>query len=334
MINTLIVGASGYVGIELAIYLNRHAHANILALFVSDNSSDVGRLLSDIHKKIKGIINLTLLPLSDITRFVRKVDAVFLATDHQVSHDLAPFFLSSGCIVFDLSGAFRINNIDIYSKYYGFTHKYKKWLAKSVYGLAEWNAEKIKNAQLISIPGCYPTCIQLAIKPLLEKNLLSDKQWPIINAISGVSGTGRKPTFNNSFCEVSLQPYGIFNHRHHPEIVSHLKIPVIFIPQLGNFNRGILATITCFLNKKLTLKYIFNVFNIAYKNKPLIRIYEHDLPSIKSVVGLPFCDIGFALQDRHLILVSTEDNLLKGAAAQAIQCFNIRFGFSEILSLI
>ena len=113
-----------------------------------------------------------------------------------------------------------------------------------------------------------------------------------------------------------------------------MKIPVIFIPQLGNFNRGILATITCFLNKKLTLKYIFNVFYFAYKNKPLVRIYEYDLLSIKSVVGLPFCDIGFALQDQYLILVSTEDNLLKEAAAQAIQCFNIRFGFSEILSLI
>jgi N-acetyl-gamma-glutamyl-phosphate reductase len=171
-------------------------------------------------------------------------------------------------------------------------------------------------------------------KTLIRKKLLSNEQWPIINAISGVSGTGRQPTFNNSFCEVSLQSYGIFNHRHHPEIISHLKIPVIFILQLGNFNRGILATITCFLNKKLTLKYIFNVFNFAYENKSLVRIYEYDLPSIKSVVGLPFCDIGFALQDQHLILVLTEDNLLKGAAAQAIQCFNIRFGFSEILSLI
>lgn len=334
MLNTLIVGASGYTGAELAAYLHRHPQMNITGLTVSAQSADAGKLLSDLHPQLKGIVDLPLQPLTSVADVAKGVDVVFLATAHEVSHDLAPAFLAAGCVVFDLSGAFRVQQDGFYRQYYGFEHQHADWLARAVYGLAEWQAEQIKEAQLIAVPGCYPTAAQLALKPLVESNLLNNAQWPVINAVSGVSGAGRKASMGNSFCEVSLQPYGLFAHRHQPEIAAHLGIPVIFTPHLGNFPRGILATITCRLNAGVTAQDVAEAYHNAYHDKPLVRLYEKGVPALKSVVGLPFCDIGFAVQGEHLVTVAAEDNLLKGAAAQAIQCLNIRFGFPETQSLL
>lgn len=334
MLNTLIVGASGYAGVELATFLNRHPHMNITALAVSAQSPDAGKRLSDLHPQLKGVVDLPLQPLSSAAEWADKVDVVFLATAHEVSHDLAPEFLKAGCVVFDLSGAFRVNDGDFYQRYYGFTHQHADWLDKAVYGLAEWNHAQVKEAQLVAVPGCYPTAAQLALKPLIEDDLLNADQWPVINATSGVSGAGRKASVTTSFCEVSLQPYGLFNHRHHPEIVAHLGAPVIFTPHLGNFPRGILATITCRLKAGVTHDDVAAAFHSAYHDKPLVRVYEQGVPALKAVIGQPFCDIGFAVQDEHLIVVAAEDNLLKGAASQAVQCLNIRFGFPETQSLI
>ena len=309
MLNTLIVGASGYAGAELVAYVNRHPHMNITALTVSAQSNDAGKLISDIHPQLKGIVDLPLQAMSDISEFSAGADVVFLATAHEVSHDLAPQFLAAGCVVFDLSGAFRVNDGAFYEKYYGFTHQHSDLLKQAVYGLAEWNVEALKEANLM-------------------------KKWPVINATSGVSGAGRKAAMSNSFCEVSLQPYGVFNHRHHPEISTHLGAEVIFTPHLGNFKRGILETITCLLKPGVGKDQVAEVFQQAYANKPLVRLYDKGVPALKNVVGLPFCDIGFAVQDEHIIVVAAEDNLLKGAAAQAVQCANIRFGFAETQSLI
>ena len=334
MLNTLIVGASGYAGVELATYLNRHPHMNITALAVSAQSPDAGKLLSDLHPQLKGIVDLPLHPLSDAAEWAGKVDVVFLATAHEVSHDLAPEFLKAGCVVFDLSGAFRVNDDAFYTQYYGFSHQHQDWLDKAVYGLAEWQHDKIKDAQLVAVPGCYPTAAQLSLKPLVAAGLLNDAQWPVINATSGVSGAGRKANVGTSFCEVSLQPYGLFNHRHHPEIVAHLGTPVIFTPHLGSFPRGILSTTTCRVKAGVTQQDVADAFHNAYHDKPLVRVYDKGVPALKAVVGLPFCDIGFAMQGEHLIVVAAEDNLLKGASSQAVQCLNIRFGFPETLSLI
>ncbi|GBU12733.1 N-acetyl-gamma-glutamyl-phosphate reductase [Enterobacterales bacterium] len=334
MLNTLIVGATGYAGAELAVYLSRHPHMNITGLTVSAQSADAGKLLSDLHPQLKGIVDLPVLAMNNVQEAAKGIDVVFLATAHEVSHDLAPQFLAAGCVVFDLSGAFRVNKPEFYSEFYGFEHQHLDWLDKAVYGLAEWQADKIKDAQLIAVPGCYPTASQLALKPLLENDLLNDSQWPVINATSGVSGAGRKASLGNSFCEVSLQPYGLFNHRHHPEIVEHLGVPVIFTPHLGNFPRGILATITCRLKAGVTAQDVAEAFHNAYHDKPLVRLYTKGVPALKDVVGLPFCDIGFAVKGEHLIVVATEDNLLKGASAQAVQCLNLRFGFPETQSLL
>ncbi|MDX7986459.1 N-acetyl-gamma-glutamyl-phosphate reductase [Xenorhabdus sp. 12] len=334
MLKTLVVGASGYTGAELAAYLQRHPYVHLSGLMVSSQSLDKGKRFSELYPQYKGLLDLPLQPLTDVSKAANGIDVVFLATDHKVSHDIAPIFLEAGCIVFDLSGAYRVQNTQFYEKYYGFEHKNPGWLEQAVYGLAEWQAEKIKQAHLIAVPGCYPTVSQLSLKPLLEQNLLDTEHWPVINAVSGVSGAGRKASIANSFCEVSLQPYGVFNHRHHPEIATHLGTNVIFTPHLGNFARGILATITCKLKPGVTEDQIKAAYQQAYHDKPLIRLYDQGVPALKAVVGLPFCDIGFVVQGQHLIIVGAEDNLLKGAAAQAVQCMNIRFGYEETQALL
>lgn len=342
LLKTIIIGASGYSGVELVRYLQRHPMCELTSIYVSENSTDAGKSLCDLYPEIRtgGSLNnqnphnLILQPLKDIEQIAQNCDVVFLATAHEVSHDIAPLFLAHKCTVFDLSGAFRVPDGDFYQTYYGFAHQHQSWLDKAVYGLAEYANKALAQAQLIAVPGCYPTAAQLALKPLIDADLLDLTQWPVINAISGVSGAGRKATLTNSFCEVSLQPYGMFTHRHQPEISHHLGTPVIFTPHLGNFPRGILETITCRLKPNVSKEQISLCYQQAYQDKPLVRLYEKGVPAIKSVVGLPFCDIGFAIQDQHLIIVSAEDNLLKGAAGQAIQCFNIRFGFEETLALV
>ncbi|QCI18044.1 N-acetyl-gamma-glutamyl-phosphate reductase [Buchnera aphidicola (Aphis nasturtii)] len=334
MLNVLIVGGSGYSGAELVNYIYHHKFAKIKKIFVSKDSINIGKLFSDLHPEYTNIINLPFESIENFFLIKEHIDAVFLATDHHVSHALVPFFMKYNCFVLDLSGAYRMNNVNVYSEYYGFVHLYKNILKKSVYGLAEWNYKKIQKAKLIAVPGCYATCIQLALKPLIEVNVLSKSYIPIINAVSGVSGAGRHPNINNSFCEVSLAPYNIFKHRHTPEMIEKLGIPVIFIPHLGPFSRGIIATITCKLTKNLKLTQIYNIYNDFYKDKSLIRIHQNTFPSIKGIVKLPFCDIGFTINNEYLVIITAEDNLLKGAAAQAVQCFNIRFGFSETESII
>ncbi|OCG19149.1 N-acetyl-gamma-glutamyl-phosphate reductase [Gilliamella sp. App4-10] len=336
MLKAIIVGASGYAGAKLVYYLHKHPHIELIALTVSENSQDDGKLISDydLYPQLKGVVDLPLIATADYSAYINDVDIVFLATEHAVSHNIAPYFLEHGCTVFDLSGAFRVNSATFYSDYYGFNHQYPKWLDKAVYGLAEWNSEQIKQAQLIAVPGCYPTASQLPLKPLIEEGLLDNSQWPVINAVSGVSGAGRKPSHNNIFCEVSLHAYGLFTHRHQPEIATHLGQEVIFTPHLGSFKQGIHATITCRVKEGVTSQDILTALNKYYQNKPLIRVYQKDWPALKSVIGLPYCDIGFVLKDRHLILISVEDNLLKGAAAQAVQCMNIRYGFDETTSLL
>ncbi|CAH8224537.1 N-acetyl-gamma-glutamyl-phosphate reductase [Vibrio aestuarianus] len=333
MLKTTIIGASGYTGAELAYMVQKHPQLTLSGLYVSANSLDAGKPMAELHGKLAGVVDMSIKPLVDPAKAASECDVVFLATAHEVSHDLAPIFLEQGCQVFDLSGAFRVQGDDFYTNYYGFEHKHAQWLEQAVYGLAEWNAEAIKQSQLIAVAGCYPTASQLAIKPLVEAGLLDSKQWPVINAISGVTGAGRKASLTNSFCEVSLQPYGVFTHRHQPEIATHLGCEVIFTPHLGNFKRGILATITMKLAHGVSEQQVIEAFELAYANKPAVRI-KQTLPRIQDVEFTPFCDLGWRVQGEHIIVVSAIDNLLKGASSQAMQCLNIHYGFSELTALV
>ncbi len=334
MQNTTIIGATGYTGAELALMVNKHPELTLSGLYVSANSVDANKSIAELHGKLDGVLEVSVTPLTDPVSVAKASDIVFLATAHEVSHDLAPIFLEHGCKVFDLSGAFRVKSDDFYPTFYGFEHQFEAWLDQAAYGLAEWNSEGIKQAQLIAVPGCYPTASQLGIKPLLVADLLDQNQWPVINATSGVSGAGRKATLVNSFCEVSLQPYGVFNHRHHPEIRHHLGCDVIFTPHLGNFKRGILATITMKLKSGVTAEQVDQAMVSAYQDKAAVRLKGNKMPRIQDVENTPFCDLGWQVQGEHLIVVSAIDNLLKGASSQAMQCANIHLGCPELTALV
>ncbi|WED23260.1 N-acetyl-gamma-glutamyl-phosphate reductase [Vibrio sp. JC009] len=334
MLKTTIIGASGYTGAELALMVTKHPELTLSGLYVSANSVDANKPISQLHGKLAGVVEMPVQPLTNPEQAAKECDIVFLATAHEVSHDLAPVFLKEGCQVFDLSGAYRVQADKFYETFYGFEHKYSELLSSAVYGLAEWNEEEIKKTDMVAVAGCYPTASQLAIKPLIELNFLDLNQWPIINAVSGVTGAGRKATMTNSFCEVSHQPYGLFNHRHQPEIASHLGCDLIFTPHLGNFKRGILATITMKLEKGITEEQVTSAFEKAYKDKPAVRLKYQQMPKVQDVQFTPFCDIGWKVQGEHIIVVSAIDNLLKGASSHAMQCLNIRNGFSPLTSLL
>ncbi|MEZ9183827.1 N-acetyl-gamma-glutamyl-phosphate reductase [Vibrio splendidus] len=334
MLKTTIIGASGYTGAELALMINRHPELTLSGLYVSANSVDAGKPIAALHGKLAGLIDMPVQPLTNPEEVAKQSDVIFLATAHEVSHDLAPIFLENDCQVFDLSGAFRVKGENFYQEFYGFEHQHEQWLDKAAYGLAEWNEQEIKEAQLVAVAGCYPTASQLAIKPLVEAKLLDENQWPVINATSGVTGAGRKASMVNSFCEVSLQAYGVFNHRHQPEMAAHLGCDVIFTPHLGNFKRGILATITMKLADGVTEQQIQEAFEQAYQGKPAVRLFEETLPRIQDVEQTPFCDLGWKVQGQHIIVVSAIDNLLKGASSQAMQCLNLRYGFAPLTALV
>ncbi len=334
MLKTVIIGASGYTGAELAQMVHAHPHLELSALYVSEQSLDANKPISALYGQLKDKIDLPLLPLSHPKEVARFADILILATAHEVSHDLAPIFLKHDCCVFDLSGAYRVRSENFYPNFYGFQHQHPDWLEQAVYGLAEWQEEKIKTASLVAVPGCYPTASQLALKPLIDNQLLDLSHLPVINAVSGVSGAGRKASVLNSFCEVSLHAYGVFTHRHQPEIATHLGIELLFTPHLGNFKRGILATISAKLADKVQLSQIDELMKSAYADKPLVRVLgDNQHAKLQSVQHTGFCDIGWSVSNGHIILTSAIDNLLKGAASQAIQCINIRFGFPQTTAI-
>ncbi len=335
MLNTVIVGASGYAGAELAALVQNHPELKLFGLYVSAGSQDAHKRFSSLHPQWVGELDQPLLPLDEdgMTRILTQADLVLLATAHEVSAELAPKFLSKGLPVFDLSGAFRVKDQEFYSSFYGFTHDSEQWLEQAVYGLAEWNADAIAAAKLIAVPGCYPTASLCALKPLQQAGLIAEGWQPIINAVSGVSGAGRKAAINTSFCEVSLSPYGTFNHRHQPEISHHLGKGVLFQPHLGNYVRGILATIYVQLADGVTQTQVDQAYLKAYEGKPLVRL-TGQMPSIRGVANTPYCDLAWQQQGNMLVVVSAIDNLLKGAASQAMQCINIKFGFEPATGLI
>lgn len=336
MLKAIVVGASGYTGAELAHFLTRHPEIELAGLYVSEGSLDKGKKLSALYGNLLGVVDLELQPLgtSGIEDACKDIDIVILATAHEVSHDLAPLFLAQDTVVFDLSGAFRVQSPGFYDKFYGFTHQHPELLEKAVYGLAEWNFDAVKNTDLIAVPGCYTTASLTALKPLAEAGLIKENTKPTINATSGVSGAGRKASVVSSFCEVSLQPYGVFTHRHKPEIDQHLGLPVVFTPHLGSFKRGILASINVQLKAGVTAEQVNQAYQDAYADKPIVRLMDGTFPALKNVVGTPYCDLGWAVDGEDLVAFSAIDNLLKGASSQAMQCINLRFGFAISTSLL
>jgi N-acetyl-gamma-glutamyl-phosphate reductase len=341
MIKTCIIGASGYTGAELAALVHRHSQFELAALYVSTRSADAGKFLGDIHPQFFNSINLPLQPIDEgnLSALKDNFDLIFLATPHEASHkwmnELCDKENGKKAVIIDLSGAFRIKDKIKFAEYYSFEHHADKLLAEAVYGLADWHQEQIKHADLVAVPGCYPTASLTALKPLQQNAIIDSTHFPIINAVSGVSGAGRKAALNSSFSEVSLQAYVVFGHRHQPEITDYLGTDVVFTPHLGNFKRGILATITVKTAAGVTEQQITDAYQQAYQGNPIVRL-RNSWPKIDDVVGTPYCDLFWKLDSKtgYLVITSAIDNLLKGAATQAMQCANLRFGFASHLGLV
>ncbi|MFQ3265044.1 MAG: N-acetyl-gamma-glutamyl-phosphate reductase, partial [Colwellia sp.] len=232
-------------------------------------------------------------------------------------------------------GGFRLKDAKDYPKYYGFQHANVDALAVAKYGLAEWQQDDIARTNLVAVPGCYPTASLLCLKPLTSNNLAIENSLVVVNGISGVSGAGRNASLATNFNEVSLKAYNVLQHRHQPEISQEAAIDVIFIPHLAPYKRGLLVTITLQLHAGVTNTQVKQAFEQAYSDKPLIRLVAN-WPEIGNVAYTPFADLHWQFdQEKQVVVISCAiDNLLKGAASQAIQCFNISLGLASEFSLI
>ncbi len=330
-IRSAVLGAAGYSGVELCALIARNPYFDLCYAYASAGRQP--EPLSALYPRFSQQLDIMVQPWTDaeIDAIAGKVDVAFLALPHEASEEVAPKLMAAGIVVVDLSGAFRLKNPVLYPQYYGYAHQQPALLETAVYSLMEWLDKPLP--QLISVPGCYPTACSLALLPLLNAGLVADDCIPVINATSGVSGAGRKAALNTSFCEVGLNAYGFFKHRHRPEIEQNLGRKVVFTPHLGNFKRGILATSVVTLKAGVSPEQVTAAFNDAYANKPLVRLLNRS-PNVADVEGLPYCDIFWQQDGEQVVVVSAIDNLLKGAAAQAMQAANVKFAKPETAGLL
>ncbi|WP_394172083.1 N-acetyl-gamma-glutamyl-phosphate reductase [Thalassotalea litorea] len=326
-----VVGASGYVGAELVAILAKHPLIEEMHLLVSENSEAKNVAFSQLYPRLQSTSTFSEQALqafnSDwLAQYGGQLDAVFMATPHEYSQQWASAFLEQNIKVFDLSGAFRLNQPADYPAYYGFEHHYPDLLKSAVYGLAEFNFDQIAKADLVAVPGCYPTASLLATKPVTNANLQHPDSHIIVNGVSGVSGAGRKASMASSFNEVSLTAYNILQHRHQPEISQECGHSVIFNPHLAPFKRGLMATVTIHCRSQVTSADVEKAFNEAYQTpqNAMVRV-THGWPKIDDVSHTPFANLHWQYDEsKHILVVSCViDNLLKGAASQAVQCFNL-----------
>ncbi len=340
IINVGVVGATGHTGEELINVLLHHPNVRITRLY---NSGAETQIISDVFPKLKNKIDLVC-KKPDIKEISENCDIVFLALPHTVSMAIAPKILKTGRKVIDLSADYRLKDAAVYEKFYKVKHKDKDYLKQAVYGLPEIYRANVKNAKLVANPGCYPTCAILSLSPLIAFNLV-DSDSVIIDAKSGVSGAGKKLAKDFLFSEVNedFRAYKVNEHQHIPEInqvlskLSGKKINVTFVPHLLPLDRGILETIYVKKNKNSSVKNqkIIELYRKFYKKEPFVRIrQENDFPRIKDVAGTNFCDIGIKEESDSIIIVAVIDNLLKGAAGQAVQNMNIMCNFPEYLGLL
>ena len=329
-----VIGATGYTGVELVKIILKHEH---LELFAITSESYAGKKFSEIYPSMYGMCDMVL-EENNIETISQKADVFFLCLPHKAAMETASILYKKGKIVIDLSADFRIKDKSLYEATYNTKHTESDLLEKAVYGQAEIFTEQIKKTSLIAGAGCYPTSIITPLYPLLENNIIDDNQFIIADSKSGVSGAGRKPTLTNIFCEANedLKPYGIFSHRHNAEIdhiLSQAKnnTHVIFTPHLLPVNRGILSTIYIKTNKDK--KEIENAIKSKYRGRFFVRVRE-DIPAIRYVTHTNFIDIAVFKKDDTAIIVTAIDNLLKGASAQAVQCYNIMQNIDEKTGLI
>ena len=321
-----IAGATGYAGQELVRWMAGHPAARITAA-MSSAPDGPPRALPALNRIWDGVVE----PFS-LERLVEEADVVFLALPEEAAATNAPALLDRGVRVIDLSGAFRLRDATLRERWYPAT---RIGALKPVYGLTERNYAAIRTAQLVTNPGCYPTAALLALGPLADAGLLTGDI--VIDAKSGISGAGKKPSERTHFSEAdgNIAAYGVFGHRHQPEIEQELGAPVVFVPHYVPLDRGILETIFGRLRPGTTAERVADVMEAAYRDVPFVRLTGETLPEIKHVAHTNFCDIGWRVDGSgRLLMVSVIDNLLKGAAGQAIQNLNVALGLDERTGLL
>lgn len=330
-INAGIIGATGYAGCELFRLLTCHKNVNISAV---SSSSFEGKQLSEIYPALSGKGDMVLCGMDEV---IEKSDVIFAALPHGLSEPLAEKCISAGKVLIDLGADFRLYDKDDYKKWYGLDFKYPSLHKKALYCLPEINRDKIKSVDVIANPGCYPTSIALGLMPAL-KNGLCFTDGIIIDSKSGVTGAGRSLTQNTHYPDTNeaFSAYKAGLHRHTPEIeqtlsiLSGKEINVTFVPHLLPVNRGILSTI--YIKTNRNFDEIYNCYKDAYKDEKFVRVMpQNSYANIKNVRMSNYCDISlhFDAHTSTLIITSAIDNMVKGAAGQAIQNMNIRFGFDE-----
>ena len=368
MVKVSIIGSTGYVGIELMRLLHQHPKVKIEDLV---SKSSAGEKLTNIYPQFRGssLENYSLKAIEDFEP--ENSDLIFTALPHGVSQDITSELLGRGVKIIDMSGDFRYHDLDIYEEWYGGKHRHPEAARKAVYGLVELNRERIKNAELVANPGCYVTASLLGILPLVKTGMV-DLDSIIIDAKSGVSGAGRSLKSSLLFTEThnTLKAYSPAVHRHSSEIEYILnqflsgkyektldekniqqseeeeaesfhnqslnnRAEVLFTPHLIPIKRGILSTIYLDLNIESSEEEIYEFFNKFYDGESFVQILEDELPEVKSVAGSNYTQIGFKYDRRtdRIIIVSVIDNMLKGAAGQAVQNMNLLFGFPEEMAL-
>jgi N-acetyl-gamma-glutamyl-phosphate reductase len=328
-VRVAVAGATGYAGQELVALLARHPDVNLVAAMSSGANSDA-RPLPRLARIWDGQVE----PL-DRARLASETDLVFLAVPEAAAADLAPALVDAGVRVIDLSGAFRIRDDALRAKWYPATTVLP---GRIVYGLVEHHRDEIRQAILIACPGCYPTAALLSLKPLVDAGLIDRACGIVIDAKSGISGAGRVPSDRTHFSENhgSIAAYGVLDHRHVAEMEQELASEVTFVPHLVPLDRGILETIYVKTAAGTTAERIDDAFAEAYAGEPFVRLTGAALPEIKHVAWTNFCDIGwrFDAATRRLVIVACLDNLVKGAAGQALQNFNVACGFNERAALL
>lgn len=333
-ISVAVAGATGYAGGELVALLARHPRVTLAGVYSSEASAT--RPFASLHSSLRGMSGPDCVPWSLQAVEESGASIVFLATPNESSAAIAPLLVERGIRVIDLSGAFRLRSQSEYLPWYGFAHPAPELLASAAYGLPEWCNGELRKAPIIANPGCYPTSVLLALKPL--RHLIDRREPIVINSLSGVSGAGKKSDHAFSFAELAgnCKAYGVGRHRHLPEIRQELDLatytPLTFTPHLLPTVRGILSTIHVSFMQPRATGDLVAAYESRYAATPFVDVLPPgEFPEMRDVLGTPRCAIGFQLIDggRRAIIVSVIDNLLKGAASQAIQNFNRAAGFAE-----
>jgi len=336
-----VVGATGYAGFELARLLLRHPHIE-KPVFYLRNGQAQARCLTELYPQLRGWGEAPCRPFSVEAIEKSGARAVFLATPHEASLELAPALAAAGVPVIDLSGAFRFRDPEIFSDWYHLQAPDASLLGDSVYGLPELYAGALAGARVVANPGCYATSVILGLRPLIEAGWLDASRGVVCDCKSGVSGAGKEPKRETHFVEVNenFRAYGVFTHRHTPEILEHLGLApasVIFTTHLLPLERGILSTLYVWLRPRRTAAEIESLYRRFYAGRNLVRISPAGtLTELHHVTRTNFCDIGFALDPagERLVVVSCLDNLGKGAAGQAVQNLNTMLGYPETAGLL